>query len=45
MASRLTLSSGGLNVMEGLDNVMSCGFSALWRTHAIYRGNWTVTEK
>ena len=39
MSSRLDLTREGLNVASGLDAVMSCGFSDMWRTYAIYRPN------
>ena len=37
MASRLDLTREGLNVAEGLENVMACNYPSLWRTHAVYR--------
>ena len=39
MGERLDLTRSGLNVTPDMDGVMSCGFSTVWRTHAIYRPN------
>lgn len=39
MAERLDLSREGFNPVAGLDGPLSCGFSSLWRTHAVYRPN------
>tara|TARA_Y100001947_G_C10289043_1_gene281972 strand:+ start:117 stop:875 length:759 start_codon:yes stop_codon:yes gene_type:complete len=39
MAARLDLTREGLDVVQGLDNVMACAHPSLWQTNAVYRPN------